>query len=188
MFMCFYINDKNKLKGCEGMEILDNERIKDAKNRVFNDAMGLGRNNPISLHTKSSSLYRRTGMEQIADMINCGYIRPKEKVKGGHIKEVFWSKGSEKLFYYDKSPILEVLDDKVVNGQIGALSINELQGIWIFSDSQNKYVNRLDFFRKLYQERLSQSQDLMTVEEATSLFSDLDRDTESQLFEQKQAR
>ena len=84
------------------------DRITTAKNRVFySDGIGLGRNNPISLHTSSASIYRVTGMNQLIDIVNCGYIRPKEgRVKGGHENEVFWSIGGEKTFYYDKRPVL----------------------------------------------------------------------------------
>lgn len=130
----------------------NDERIYNAKNRVFTlDALGIGKNNPISLHTVSDCVYRVTGMDQIYDIIATGYVRPKMKVKGGHRLEVFWSKGGKKLFYYDKRPVLEVPIDKVSNNQIGAVSINDLSAIWVFDESQNSYVNLIDHFLELHE-------------------------------------
>lgn len=133
------------------MENIDDDRIIDAKNRVFySDAFGIGRTNPIALHTNSNHVYRRTGISQIEDIINCGYVRPKLKVNGGHKKEVFWSLGGDNLFYFDGSPILETTTDKIVDGQMGALFIDDLSAIWIFDNSQNMYVNKLDDIREMY--------------------------------------
>ena len=43
-------------------------------------------------------------MDQLADIVNCGFVRPREgRVKGGHVNEVFWSVGGNKTFYYDKN-------------------------------------------------------------------------------------
>ena len=79
-----------------------NERIDDARNRVFNDSLGVGKDCPYKLTTDNLHIYRKTGFNQIADIVNTGYVRPKEKVRGGHHKEVFWSQGNDKLFYYNK--------------------------------------------------------------------------------------
>lgn len=127
------------------MDNNDNDRIQTAKNRVFySDGLGLGRNNPISLHTNSQSVYRMTGFGQIADIINCGYVRPKKggRVKGGHVNEVFWSIGGEKTFYYSKAPILEAPADKVKDNQIGSITLDDLSAIWIFDDVSNSYVDK----------------------------------------------
>ena len=127
------------------------DRIETAKNRVFySDGLGIGRDNPVSLHTLPTSIYRVAGMDQIADIINCGYVRPKEgHVKGGHKNEVFWSIGGEKTFYYDKRPVIETSADKVKDGQIGALSLNDLSSIWIFDYEQNCYLDKIDFINQL---------------------------------------
>lgn len=133
------------------MENITDDRILDARNRVFyDDSFGVGRTNPISLHTNSNFIYRRTGMSQIEDIIKCGYVRPKLKVNGGHKKEVFWSLGNDNLFYFDRSPILETSANNLTNGQIGALSINDLSAIWIFDSTQNKYINRLEEIKQMY--------------------------------------
>ena len=129
----------------------DLDRIKTAKNRVFySDGIGLGKNNPISLHTSKDSIYRITGLNQIADIINCGYVRPREgKLKGGHVNEVFWSVGGKKTFYYDKRPVLETAYDKVKEGQIGALSLDDLTAIWMFDETKNCYLNNIDEIKQL---------------------------------------
>ena len=133
------------------MENFNDDRIIDTKNRVFySNTFGMGRTNPRSLHTNSNHVYRRTGKSQIEDIINCGYVRPKLKVNGGHKKEVFWSLGGENLFYFDGSPILEVPTDKLIDGQMGALFIDDLSAIWIFDDKQNMYVNKLEEIKTIY--------------------------------------
>ena len=52
-----------EIRWCDSME--DIERIINAKNRVFQGGLGLGKDNPISLHTDSSHVYRVTGVSQI---------------------------------------------------------------------------------------------------------------------------
>lgn len=127
------------------------DRITTAKNRVFySDGLGIGRNNPISLHTSNSSIYRVTGMDQLADIVNCGYVRPKEgRVKGGHENEVFWSIGGEKTFYYDKRPVIETSVAKVKDGQIGSLSLNDLSAIWVFDYEQNAYTDKISLMKQI---------------------------------------
>lgn len=127
------------------------DRIATAKNRVFySDGLGIGKNNPVSLHTSTSFVYRVTGMDQLADIVNCGYVRPKEgRVKGGHENEVFWSIGGEKTFYYDKRPVIEASVDKVKDGQIGSLSLDDLSAIWVFDYEQNGYIDKIDFMRQI---------------------------------------
>lgn len=130
----------------------DIERIINAKNRVFQASFSFGKNNPISMSTNSNHIYRVTGLSQIEDIINCGYVRPPSvKAKGGHIGEVFWTQGSDKLYFYDKRPVLETATDVLKeNGQIGAISLDKLTGIWIFDEQQNKYVNNIQLVRNAY--------------------------------------
>ena len=96
------------------------ERITDARNSV---APGLspGRNNPISLHTDELSVYRVTSNEQIKDIIECGYVRPKGYgARSGRVGNViYWSQGNDRLYYYDKRPVIEASTNKVKNGQKG---------------------------------------------------------------------
>ena len=124
---------------------MDNNLIANARNSV-GPGFGPGADNPISLHTLETSVYRVTGMHQIQDIIDCGYVRPKGY--GSRADRVgdklYWSQGGSKLYYHDKRPVIEASADKVTDGQNGAISINDLSAIWMFDEQQNKYVNRLE--------------------------------------------
>lgn len=50
------------------------------------------------------------------------------------------------------APILEVPASLLKDGQIGAISISDLSGVWLFDTENNKYVNRLDHIKQLYNE------------------------------------
>lgn len=128
------------------------DRINDARNRVFySDGLGLGKNMEYALHTSNTSVYRVTGINQIQDIVLTGYVRPKEgKLKGGHVNEVFWSIGGDKLFYYDKRPVIEVPEEKVKNDQIGAIHIDDIKAIWMFDENNNKYINEIERLKALY--------------------------------------
>lgn len=126
--------------------------IKNAKNRVFIGGLGLGKNNPVSLHTIDTSIYRVTGLNQIEDIINCGYVRPKAgKLKGGHEGEIFWTLGGEKLFYYDGRPVIEVSANMVKDNQIGGVALEDLKAIWIFDKGSNSYKNYIEYIKKYRQ-------------------------------------
>lgn len=130
------------------------DRIESTRNRVVTQELALGKDNPISLKTKSSSVYRNTGINQIEDIINTGYVRAKERVRGGHTKELFWSRGGDKLFYYDKRIVLEAPQDKVVDGQMGAIPLEDLTSIWYFSEEDNKYIDIIEYIRELREEKI----------------------------------
>lgn len=52
------------------------------------------------MSTDSNYVYRVIGSSQIEDIVNSGYVRPPlGKAKGGHVSEVFWIQGSDKLFF-----------------------------------------------------------------------------------------
>ena len=130
-----------------GKDNVDNDgRIVSCKNRVFKSDFGLRYDNyPNVFRTNDASVYRITGMDQIADIVNCGYVRPKEgKLKGGHENEIFWSVGGEKLNFIDKRPILETSVDTVKDGQIGALSLDDLTAVWILDSESGKRENKLN--------------------------------------------
>lgn len=128
------------------------DRIESIRNRVFNQELAFGKDNSISLKTKDTSVYRNTGINQIKDIINTGYVRAKENVKGGHKKELFWSRGGDKLFYYNKGIVLEAPQDKVVDGQMGAIALEDLTSIWYFSQEDNKYIDIIEYIRELREE------------------------------------
>ena len=131
---------------------MDDDRIENTRNRVFEQKLAFGKDNPISLKTNSDFVYRITGYDQIEDILTSGYVRSKEKVNGGHKKELFWTRGGEKLFYYNKMPVLEAPYTKVQDGQLGAIPLEDLTSIWIFNDKENKYVNYINYYKKLREE------------------------------------
>lgn len=131
-------------------------RIQTARNRVFEtkDDMAFGKNSKHAMRTYPISIYRSTGMNQVKDIIACGFVRPRlGKLNGGHKNEVFWSRGSNKLFFYNKTAIiLEVPIEKLEDNQIGAIPFEDLTGIWQYNPETNKYENKIDFYRKVYEE------------------------------------
>lgn len=132
---------------------MEEDRIQTTRNRVFIQKLPFGKTNPISMKTEESSVYRVTGYNQINDIINTGYVRSKEKVKGGHQNELFWTQGGDKLYYYDKRPVLEAPCTKVKDNQIGAIPLEDLTAVWIFDENQNKYINvieQINNYRKQY--------------------------------------
>lgn len=152
---------------------MDSERISDSRNRVFINNLAIGKDIPIAMSTSSTSNYRVTGLNQIEDIINCGYVRPKAgKLMGGHTNEIFWTRGGENTFYYDKRPVLEVSEDKLKDGQMGAISIKDLLGIWVFDESQNKYINQINYFRNLYEQRHSNNTDAIPLEKIYSVLNE----------------
>ena len=107
---------------------------------VVGEGVGPGKDTPYSLSTDEKHVYRITGFEQLKDIINTGYIKPKDE-KG----KVYWSQGGKKLYYIDKDRvILEAPINKVYNGKIGAANIEDLSAVWVFYPSLNKYLNKIN--------------------------------------------
>lgn len=147
-------NEKNQY-GIEYRFYDTTDLVNNSYNRVFetNEGLALGRSNPYALHTKETSVYRKTGMDQINDIVDSGYVKSKgyggRWYRTGNV--VYWSKGSDKLYYYDfDQAVLEVDESKVKNHQAGAISIDDLSAIWVFDESQNKYVNKLDYYMEIH--------------------------------------
>ena len=132
---------------------MDDNGIMDVKNSV-GTGFGPGKDVLYALATKETSVYRVTGMDQIHDIIECGYVRPKgygtraERVGN----RIYWATGNDKLYYLDKRPVIEASCEKVIDGQIGAISINDLTAIWIFNEQLNKYVNNLEYIKELHEQ------------------------------------
>lgn len=134
---------------------MKDDRIETTRNRVFVQELAFGKDSPIDMKTNDNFVYRVTGMDQVEDIIISGYARSKGKVKGGHNNELFWTRGGDKLFYYNKRPVLEAPYTKVKDGQMGAISLEDLTAIWIFNEKENKYVNCIEYYRYLREELLS---------------------------------
>ena len=135
------------------MSEIDN-RIETCRNRVYdtNDKLAIGKNAPNRMSTKESSVYRMTGYNQLKDILQCGYVRPRlGKLKGGHENEVFWSKGSDKLFYFSNGGvIIEAPSNKVINDMIGAVSFEDIIGIYLYNEETNKFENYISYYQELY--------------------------------------
>ena len=129
-----------------------------------------------NLHMSDSSVYKVTSIEQIKDMIDCGYVRAKYYIVRGERVDgnIYWSHGNGELCYFDKSPIIESSVDKVKNGQKGAVSINDLTAIWIFDNEQNKYINKLNEIKKLCNQRFHERYDnkKLTIDEMEQFFKE----------------
>lgn len=132
------------------------KRISTAKNRVIeNDFIPGADKDPLAFPTNKEHIYRATGINQIVDIMNCGYVRPKEgKIKGGHRNEVFWSLGNDKLKYRntDNRLILEVPTNLLRDGQIGAISLDDLSAIWFLNEETGQRENKVGMlkdFKKL---------------------------------------
>ena len=120
------------------------ELIHISKNTV-GKGEGYGTPNEHSLMTSSEFIYRVTGMDQILDIIECGYVRPKGYGKRfnrvGPV--VYWSQGGGKHHYDDKRPVIMAKSDKIKDGQIGCISIDELEAIWMYNEEKEVYENKL---------------------------------------------
>ena len=137
---------------------LEDDRITNTRNRVFNSDLAIGKDAPGSMRTVSTSVYRvigrATGTGQIEDILSCGYIRAKlTSPSDKHHNQLFWTRGGEKTFYMGGNRmILEVPEVKVQDNHIGAIPFGDLIAIWVFDSQQNKYVNRINYYKDLYQQ------------------------------------
>ena len=127
------------------------DRINDAINNV-GPGFSLGKNINNALKTSEEYVYRVCGMDQVEDIINCGYVRPKgygsRRDRVGD--KIYWSIGNDHLFYYDKRPVLQAPREKVQQGQVGAIPLEDLCAVWLFDEITNSYVNKLDYIQELY--------------------------------------
>ena len=113
-----------------------------------------GRKEPYYLTTDSMHVYRTTSMDQINDIIESGYVRPKgygsRRDRVGD--RIYWSIGGEGIYYFNKSPVIESTVENVRDCQLGPIYIDDLSAIWIFDENENKYIDRLDYVKSLYEE------------------------------------
>lgn len=160
------------------IDTLNNDRIVNARNRVFINDMAIGKNLPNAMSTVSTSVYRvigrKTGTGQITDIINSGYVRPKETISTDpHHNEIFWTQGGDKTFYMTgNSMILEAPAEKVHNNQIGAIPFEDLIGIWVYNENENKYINQIDYFRQLYRQKHSDLPTYTTLEDLSDILNE----------------
>lgn len=117
------------------------ERIEETINRVAPSVTALGKNDPTALSTKEGYVYRETGIDQIYDIVNCGYVRSNEKRKSN---QVWWTSGGANSFHVNKRPILVASSDIVVNEKAGAISIDDLSEIWMYDEQNQKWNNKIN--------------------------------------------
>lgn len=128
---------------------MENElnRITDTINRVAPSVSQIGRNDPTSLSTREGFVYRETGMSQIYDIIDTGYIRSNEKRQSN---QVWWTRGGSNSFHVNKRPVLVASNEIVVDCGIGAISIDDLVEIWIYDENNQSWNNKLDEIKEMY--------------------------------------
>lgn len=126
------------------------DRINISINRVAPSVTSVGKNDPTALPTKEGFVYRETGISQITDIIDCGYVRSNIKRKSN---QVWWTKGGANSFHVNKRPVLVASSDIVIDSKIGAISIDDLFEIWIYDDKTQKWNNKIDEIKKLYEEK-----------------------------------
>ena len=102
----------------------------------------------VFLPTTSDKVYRVTGMDQIQDIISCGYVRPKPNRK----EIIYWSQGGDDFFYIDKRPVIEAPISKVYNGLEGEVPLEYITGIWMYSEEQDRYINGIEYVIDAYNE------------------------------------
>ncbi len=135
------------------MELTDEQRINKSRNRVFISNFAIGKNSDYAMSTKEGFVYRNTGVSQIKDILESGYVRPRiERIKGnGHINETYWSAGGPNLYYMDQSSfVLEAPAEIVPDNSLGAIPLSALTGIWVFNQDQKRYINMIDYYKKTY--------------------------------------
>lgn len=131
------------------------ERVLETKNSVVeskNSPYNLFANELGVMHTNEDSTYRQTGISQISDIIDTGYVRANSAYDNNEAKKnrIWWTQGSNKLHYKpDPRAILEISSDKISEGQIGAVSLDDLSHIWVYDDEQSKYVDVIDKVKEL---------------------------------------
>lgn len=76
---------------------------------------------------------------------------------------MYWSKGGDKLNYVDECPIIETSAETVRDGQVGAVSLDDLTGIWVTNSETGKKENRLAEIKNI--RKLRDEGAKMTVEE-----------------------
>ena len=126
------------------------ERVEETINRVAPSFGLIGLNDPTALPTKDGFVYRETGISQIYDIIECGYVRSNEKRKSN---QVWWTSGGEKSFHVNKKPILVTSTQVVTDCKEGAISINDLAEIWIYDDENKIWNNKIDEIKFSYYQR-----------------------------------
>lgn len=84
-------------------------------------------------------LYRVAGMNQILELIECGYIEPTNS----------WS-FDKNICYQYKRPVISVSID-VLKNDSNIISITDLDALWIYNHNKKAYENKLKEILNMYQ-------------------------------------
>ena len=76
-------------------------------------------------------LYRVSGMNQILELIEYGYIKPTNS----------WA-FDKNIYYQDKRPVISASID-VLKNDSNIISITDLDALWIYNHNKNTYENKL---------------------------------------------
>ena len=125
----------------------DLNRINSTINRVAPSLSSVGKDNPTALATKEGFVYRETGISQIYDIIDCGYVRSNAKRKSN---QVWWTSGGSNSFHVNKKPILVASANVVIDCKNGAISLDDLVEIWIYDETSQSWSNKIDEIRMMY--------------------------------------
>ena len=75
------------------------------------------------------------------------------------------------MFYYDKRPVIETsVDTLKADGQIGAISLDKLTGVWMFDEQQNKYVNNIQTIRNAYNQLYPEQEQVSELQKQISTY------------------
>lgn len=130
------------------------ELIKYSRNSVGSSSLSYGNpNSPHTFYAKEGFVYRTTGMDQVQDIIKCGYV--KSKGYGARFERngpvVYWFPGGGRISYNDPNGvILEAPANMVLDGQMGAISINDLSAVYVFEN--DKFVDHIDDIQNAYKQ------------------------------------
>ena len=128
----------------------DLERVSNTINRVAPSFSSVGKNDPTALSTRDGYVYRETGLPQIYDIIECGYVRSNKKRKSN---QVWWTSGGSNSFHINKKPILVASCDVVIDCNIGAIPITDLTEIWMYDEQTQTWNNKIDEIKMMYAHR-----------------------------------
>lgn len=127
----------------------DSNRINITINRVAPSVSPIGRNDPTALSTKDGYVYRETGFDQLEDIILCGYVRCSGKRTSN---QVWWTSGGENSFHVNKKPVLVASSDIVKDFSEGAISVQDLDEIWVYDTEKQMWENRIEDIKNKFYE------------------------------------
>ena len=128
----------------------NDDRIFNSINRIAPSVSKVGKDDSTALSTKEGYVYRETGFEQIADIIDCGYVRSNAKRKSN---QVWWTYGGKNSFHINKRPVLVASTKIVKDFLIGAISLNDLTEIWVYNLETQTWNNKIEEIKAMYFEK-----------------------------------